>query len=122
MPKATMVSAQQLDTLRTALKRAQAQPPPPPAHYTLREVINLVTPEIQDLRNRGYTYKHIVEIIEHNLGVTVGVPALAKLRLKPRRKTAAGKPRPAKAIRDRIQGNDEKRIVDQRAAELRDRR
>ena len=74
--KVQMLTADQLEVIRTHLAQKGNEPPPQPESYMMGEIVRGVYPQLKKLRENGYTLKMLVRVFEEN-DVTITIHALS---------------------------------------------
>ena len=90
--KAQILTAEQLEILRTRLAQKGNEPPPQPEKFMMGEIVRAVYPELKKLRENGYSLKVLARVFEEN-GIVITSNALSTYltKLAPRREEAQPK-------------------------------
>jgi hypothetical protein len=84
-----MITADQLNVIRTHLAQKGNEPPPQPETFMMGEIVRALYPELKKLRENGYSLKVLSRVFEEN-GVVVSANALSTYlsKLAPTREEA----------------------------------
>ena len=74
--KAQILTAEQLQILRTRLAQKGNEPPPQPEKFMMGEIVRAVYPELKKLRENGYSLKVLARVFEEN-GIVITTNALS---------------------------------------------
>jgi transposase len=74
--KVQILTAEQLEVLRTRLAQKGNEPPPQPEKFMMGEIVRAVYPELKRLRENGYSLKVLVRVLEEK-GVVITANALS---------------------------------------------
>jgi hypothetical protein len=87
--KVQILTAEQLQVLRTRLAQKGNEPPPQPEKFMMGEIVRAVYPELKKLRENGYSLKVLVRVFEEN-GIVITTNALSTYlsKLAPTREEA----------------------------------
>jgi len=87
--KVQILTAEQLEVLRTRLAQKGNEPPPQPEKFMMGEIVRAVYPELKRLRENGYSLKVLVRVLEEK-GVVITANALSTYmkKLAPTREEA----------------------------------
>jgi hypothetical protein len=87
--KVQILTAEQLQVLRTRLAQKGNEPPPQPEKFMMGEIVRAVYPELKKLRENGYSLKVLARVFEEN-GIVVTTNALSTYlsKLAPTREEA----------------------------------
>ena len=87
--KAQILTAEQLQILRTRLAQKGNEPPPQPEKFMMGEIVRAVYPELKKLRENGYSLKVLARVFEEN-GIVITTNALSTYlsKLAPTREEA----------------------------------
>ncbi len=87
--KAQILTAEQLEILRTRLAQKGNEPPPQPEKFMMGEIVRAVYPELKKLRENGYSLKVLARVFEEN-GIVITTNALSTYlsKLAPSREEA----------------------------------
>jgi hypothetical protein len=87
--KVQIVTAEQLEVLRTRLAQKGNEPPPQPEKFMMGEIVRAVYPELKKLRENGYSLKVLARVFEEN-GIVITTNALSTYlsKLAPTREEA----------------------------------
>ena len=87
--KVQILTAEQLQVLRTRLAQKGNEPPPQPEKFMMGEIVRAVYPELKKLRENGYSLKVLVRVFEEN-GIVITTNALSTYlsKLSPTREEA----------------------------------
>jgi hypothetical protein len=87
--KVQILSAEQLEVLRTRLAQKGNEPPPQPEKFMMGEIVRAVYPELKKLRESGYSLKVLARVFEEN-GIVITTNALSTYlsKLAPTREEA----------------------------------
>jgi hypothetical protein len=87
--KVQMLTAEQLEVLRTRLAQKGNEPPPQPEKFMMGEIVRAVYPELKKLRENGYSLKVLARVFEEN-GIVITSNALSTYlsKLAPTREEA----------------------------------
>ena len=87
--KVQILTAEQLEVLRTRLAQKGNEPPPQPEKFMMGQIVRDVYPELKRLRENGYSLKVLVRVLEEK-GVVITANALSTYmkKLAPTREEA----------------------------------
>ena len=87
--KVQILTAEQLQVLRTRLAQKGNEPPPQPEKFMMGEIVRAVYPELKKLRENGYSLKVLARVFEEN-GIVITTNALSTYlsKLAPTREEA----------------------------------
>jgi hypothetical protein len=87
--KVQMITADQLEVIRTHLAQKGNEPPPQPETFMMGEIVRALYPELKKLRENGYSLKVLARVFEEN-GVVISANALSTYlsKLAPTREEA----------------------------------
>ena len=87
--KVQILTAEQLEVLRTRLAQKGNEPPPQPEKFMMGEIVRAVYPELKKLRENGYSLKVLARVFEEN-GIVITTNALSTYlsKLAPTREEA----------------------------------
>jgi hypothetical protein len=87
--KVQILTAEQLEVLRTRLAQKGNEPPPQPEKFMMGEIVRAVYPELKKLRESGYSLKVLARVFEEN-GIVITTNALSTYlsKLAPTREEA----------------------------------
>jgi hypothetical protein len=87
--KVQILTAEQLEVLRTRLAQKGNEPPPQPEKFMMGEIVRAVYPELKKLRENGYSLKVLARVFEEN-GIVITTNALSTYlsKLAPSREEA----------------------------------
>ena len=87
--KVQILTAEQLQVLRTRLAQKGNEPPPQPEKFMMGEIVRAVYPELKKLRENGYSLKVLARVFEEN-GIVITTNALSTYlsKLAPAREEA----------------------------------
>jgi hypothetical protein len=74
--KVQILTAEQLEVLRTRLAQKGNEPPPQPEKFMMGEIVRAVYPELKKLRENGYSLKVLARVFEEN-GIVITTNALS---------------------------------------------
>jgi hypothetical protein len=74
--KVQMLTADQLEVIRTHLAQKGNEPPPQPETFMMGEIVRALYPELKKLRENGYSLKVLAHVFEEN-GVVISANALS---------------------------------------------
>ena len=74
--KVQILTAEQLQVLRTRLAQKGNEPPPQPEKFMMGEIVRAVYPELKKLRENGYSLKVLARVFEEN-GIVITANALS---------------------------------------------
>ena len=79
--KVQMLTADQLEVIRTHLAQKGNEPPPQPETFMMGEIVRALYPELKKLRENGYSLKVLVRVLEER-GVVITANALSTYMAK----------------------------------------
>jgi hypothetical protein len=87
--KVQMLTADQLEVIRTHLAQKGNEPPPQPETFMMGEIVRALYPELMKLRENGYSLKVLARVFEED-GVVISANALSTYlsKLAPTREEA----------------------------------
>ena len=87
--KVQMITADQLEVIRTRLAQKGNEPPPQPETFMTGEIVRALYPELKKLRENGYSLKVLARVFEEN-GIVISANALSTYlsKLAPTREEA----------------------------------
>lgn len=87
--KVQILTAEELEVLRTRLAPVGNEPPPQPEKFMMGKIVRAVYPELKRLRENGYSLKVLVRVLEEK-GVVITTNALSTYmkKLAPTREEA----------------------------------
>lgn len=87
--KVQILTAEQLQVLRTRLAQKGNEAPPQPEKFMMGEIVRAVYPELKKLRENGYSLKVLARVFEEN-GIVITTNALSTYlsKLAPTREEA----------------------------------
>jgi len=87
--KVQMITADQLNVIRTHLAQKGNEPPPQPETFMTGEIVRALYPELKKLRENGYSLKVLARVFEED-GIVISANALSTYlsKLAPTREEA----------------------------------
>ena len=93
--KVQILTAEQLEVLRTRLAQKGNEPPPQLEKFMMGEIVRAVYPELKKLRENGYSLKVLARVFEEN-GIVITTNALSTYLSKLGPRTEEAQPRTAR--------------------------
>ena len=93
--KVQILTAEQLQVLRTRLAQKGNEPPPQPEKFMMGEIVRAVYPELKKLRENGYSLKVLARVFEEN-GIVITTNALSTYLSKLAQAREEAQPRTAR--------------------------